>query len=115
MKVALASCRDLPDWEVDDQPLREELARHVHLEEHPWDAPVDWSAFDAVLIRTTWDYSERVEDFVRWAQQVGRVSRLFNPVEVVRWNTDTSSSSSPKMKLPTILMPASWILRIALG
>lgn len=88
MKIALASCQDLPDWEVDDQPLREELARRASFEEHPWDAQVDWSRFDAVLIRTTWDYSERVQDFVRWAEHVGRASRLFNPVEVVRWNTD---------------------------
>ncbi len=88
MRVALATCRGLPDWEVDDRPLHEELARHVEVVQPAWDAEVDWSRFDAVLIRTTWDYSERLDEFVAWAEHVGAVSRLFNPAEVVRWNTD---------------------------
>mgnify|MGYP002631143676 CR=1 FL=1 len=88
MRVALATCQGLPDWEVDDRPLHEELARHVGLARPAWDEDLDWSQFDGVLIRTTWDYADRVQDFVSWAEHVSRVSRLFNPVEVVRWNTD---------------------------
>ncbi|WP_327428464.1 ATP-grasp domain-containing protein [Streptomyces sp. NBC_01236] len=54
-----------------------------------WDDPdVDWSAYDLVVIRSTWDYSWRVAEFVAWAERCGKVTRIANPAEVVRWNTD---------------------------
>lgn len=89
MRIALATCAQLPDWEVDDRPLVAELeARGVEVLEPAWDASgVDWSAFDACLIRTTWDYMARQEDFVAWAARVEQVTRLFNPAATVRWNT----------------------------
>lgn len=89
MRIALATCRDLPDWEIDDAPLHAALkARGVELDHPAWDDPeYDWSACDACLIRTTWDYTERRAAFVDWAQRAGRVTRLFNPPAVVRWNT----------------------------
>ena len=52
------------------------------------DIHVDWAGFDLVLIRSTWDYSWRAEEFAAWAERVGKVTRLANPAEVVRWNTD---------------------------
>lgn len=89
MRIALATCSDLPDWEVDDAPLHAALrARGVALEQPPWDAPVDWSAFDAVLIRTTWDYWHRRDAFVAWAESTAAQTRLLNPARVVAWNTD---------------------------
>jgi hypothetical protein len=52
-----------------------------------WDDPgVDWSAFDLVVVRSTWDYTGRRDEFVAWAEGVG--DRLVNPPEVIRWNTD---------------------------
>lgn len=54
-----------------------------------WDDPtVDWAGFDAVVIRSAWDYHERPEQFLDWARAVARVSVLWNPVEVLVWNTD---------------------------
>ncbi|MEU6550229.1 hypothetical protein ABZ915_08060 [Streptomyces sp. NPDC046915] len=54
-----------------------------------WDDPdTDWSGFDLVVIRSTWDYSWRTEEFVAWAERCAKVTRLANPVPVVRWNTD---------------------------
>ncbi|MFG2646803.1 RimK family alpha-L-glutamate ligase [Streptomyces sp. NPDC048436] len=55
----------------------------------PWDDPeADWERFDLVVIRSAWDYSERVTDFVAWAGRVARLTVLANPASVVRWNTD---------------------------
>jgi len=74
--------------EVDaDLPLlqRELLDSHVV----SWDDPaVDWRRFDAVIIRSTWDYHERRDDFLRWANHVDDVSTLWNPIDVIEWNTD---------------------------
>lgn len=54
-----------------------------------WDDPdVDWERFDLVVIRSAWDYSERVAEFVAWAGRVARLTVLANPASVVRWNTD---------------------------
>ena len=89
MHIALATCTKLPDWEVDDRPLFEAFSeRDVQISHPAWDdASIDWSAFDACLIRTTWDYQEKHEAFIAWAEQVDQVTRLFNPVSIVRWNT----------------------------
>lgn len=51
-----------------------------------WNDPaVDWDAYDAVVVRSCWDYTERRDEFLTWA---ATVSRLHNPVDVLRWNTD---------------------------
>ncbi|MEU3981616.1 hypothetical protein AB0F77_16190 [Streptomyces sp. NPDC026672] len=52
------------------------------------DTAADWSAFDLVVIRSTWDYSWRAAEFVAWAERVAAATRLANPAPVVRWNTD---------------------------
>lgn len=52
------------------------------------DAEVDWGGYDLALIRSTWDYSWRVAEFVAWAERCAGATRLANPAEVVRWNTD---------------------------
>jgi glutathione synthase/RimK-type ligase-like ATP-grasp enzyme len=51
-----------------------------------WDVEgFDWSGFDAVVVRSTWDYQHRRAEFLRWA---GRVPRIFNRAELLAWNTD---------------------------
>lgn len=55
----------------------------------PWDDPAaDWASFDAAVVRSTWNYIERRDDFVAWAGRVESVTRLFNPASVIEWNTD---------------------------
>ena len=54
-----------------------------------WDDPtVSWSRFDAVLLRSTWDYIDRLPGFLAWCDRVAAATRLLNPPDVVRWNTD---------------------------
>jgi hypothetical protein len=54
-----------------------------------WDDPdVDWGAFDLVVVRSVWDYVPRREQFLAWAERVEAVTRLANPVPVLRWSTD---------------------------
>lgn len=88
MRIALATCADLPEWEKDDRPLHEAFDRRG-LDARPvvWnDASVDWSRFDACLIRTTWDYTSRLDDFLAWATRVDGATLLLNPLAIVRWN-----------------------------
>ncbi|MFF7276376.1 RimK family alpha-L-glutamate ligase [Streptomyces griseorubiginosus] len=53
-----------------------------------WDDAVDWAGYDLAVIRSTWDYSWRAAEFTAWAERCGKATRLANPAEVVRWNTD---------------------------
>ncbi|GGP32620.1 ATP-grasp domain-containing protein [Streptomyces melanogenes] len=54
-----------------------------------WDADgVEWGGFDLAVIRSTWDYSGRLDEFLAWADKAGRATRLWNPLPVVRWNSD---------------------------
>jgi len=89
MRIALPTCAKLPDWEVDDAPLHAALQqRGVEVVRPVWDQPgFDWSSCAACLIRTTWDYQEKHDAYVAWAKRVSTQTRLFNPFEIVRWNT----------------------------
>ncbi|GAA0723323.1 hypothetical protein Drose_09570 [Dactylosporangium roseum] len=85
-RVALVTCGELPGLDPDDQPLIPALAaRGVAAEPVAWDTQVDWSAFDLAVVRSTWDYAKRRDEFVAW---VDRVPRLANPGDVIAWNTD---------------------------
>lgn len=54
-----------------------------------WDDPtVSWARFDAAVLRSPWNYMERLHDFLAWCARVDRRTRLLNPLSVVRWNTD---------------------------
>ncbi|MGE3166479.1 MAG: RimK family alpha-L-glutamate ligase [Planctomycetota bacterium] len=90
MRIALATCADLPSWEVDDQPLHRTLtADGFHVGQPVWNDPtVDWGAFDACVIRTTWDYTERLTEFREWLDRVSRATRLWNPATVAAWNIE---------------------------
>jgi glutathione synthase/RimK-type ligase-like ATP-grasp enzyme len=85
--VALVTCAELPDLDPDDRLLRTALQQAgVRASAAIWDDPaVDWSAFDLVLLRNTWDYARRHDEFLAWA---AGVPRLANPADVVAWNTD---------------------------
>lgn len=110
MKLALATCSTVPDWEVDDRPFHEALAAHgVDARERVWDDPdVDWTDFDAVLIRTTWDYQEKRDAFVAWAERL--TVPLFNPPGIVRWNTHKSYLRDLEAKgIP--IVPTEWLDR----
>lgn len=89
MDVLLATSRDLPELDQDDAPLLDALrAAGLETELAVWDDPdVDWASADLVVVRSTWDYTDRRDEFVEWASRVGEVTQLQNPADVIRWNT----------------------------
>ncbi len=52
------------------------------------DAFVNWSAFRAVIIRSPWDYIDKLPEFLDWATRVSQHSELLNPLRVIASNTD---------------------------
>jgi len=54
-----------------------------------WSRPdVDWSAFECVVFRTTWDYFARFGEFTSWFDRVETLTRIRNVPEIIRWNLD---------------------------
>jgi glutathione synthase/RimK-type ligase-like ATP-grasp enzyme len=85
-RVALATCAEIPHGDEDVPVLIAALADlGIAAEAAVWDAEVDWSRFDLVVLRSTWDYAERRDAFLSWARSLPRV---VNPVHVLEWNTD---------------------------
>lgn len=89
-RLAIATCAAYPRLLEDDLPLVAALeARGVAVEVAVWDAPRDWTAFDAVLLRSVWDYYERPGEFFPWLAGLERAGvRTWNPPGLVRWNGD---------------------------
>lgn len=88
--VALVSCDEALALDEDLPPLVAALtAAGAKVSTPCWDdGSVDWSSFHLAVLRSTWNYVERIADFRAWAQRCAQQTRLLNPPEVVNWNTD---------------------------
>ena len=66
MRVAIASFAGMPAHFSDDGRIIDALAaRGTEAAAIPWDDPeTDWQGFDAVVIRSTWDYAQRRDEFI---------------------------------------------------
>src|SRR5680860_707874 len=94
-RILLASSDILQTFEIhdgDEESLATALrARGATVDIASWDAEaVDWDGADAVVIRSTWDYVDRRDEFMAWCGRVADDTLLFNPADVVRWNTHKS-------------------------
>ncbi|MGE0217195.1 ATP-grasp domain-containing protein [Mycolicibacterium sp.] len=84
-RIVLAGCPALPEGDGDDAGLVTALrARGLHARWLSWDDPQTLRA-DLVILRATWDYIDRLDEFLAWTT---RVPHLLNPPAVVAWNTD---------------------------
>ena len=89
-RVALVGARAARGLDEDMPALEAALAAAgLAAEVLDWDDPaVRWSDYDLALLRSTWDYTDRLEEFRGWLAHVSRQTRLHNPEPVVAWNTD---------------------------
>jgi hypothetical protein len=84
-RIVLAGCPALPEGDGDDAQLIGALRkRGLHARWLSWDDPQTLNA-DLVILRATWDYIDRLDEFLDWAS---RVRNLLNAPAVVAWNTD---------------------------
>ncbi len=90
MRIALATCRRLPEPDPDQEPLLARLqALGADAQLLAWDDPAaDPGSFDLCVIRSTWNYVHHLPRFLAWARRAARRTRLLNPWSIVRWNCD---------------------------
>jgi glutathione synthase/RimK-type ligase-like ATP-grasp enzyme len=90
IRVALATAREVAHLDAEGQLLAGALREQgATVAAAVWDdGGVDWATFDLVVVRSTWDYSDRVTEFIAWAEHVSGETRLENSLPLLRWTTD---------------------------
>lgn len=89
-RVALATYRDLPQLNEDDRLLQTALgALGIDAAPAVWDSAEErWGDYQAVLVRSCWDYHHRLEEFLAWFATLERAgTTVWNPVPLLRWNS----------------------------
>jgi len=84
-RVAIVTTEGADD--PDNPTLFAALAR-ADLDAHlvNWhDDAVRWDEFDLAVVRSTWDYPRRRDEFLAWTR---RVPRLCNPADVIEYSSD---------------------------
>jgi hypothetical protein len=84
-RIVLAGCPQLVEGDGDDAELVAALRkRGLAARWLSWDDPIALEA-DLVILRATWDYVDRLDEFLAWTTGV---PHLLNAPAVVAWNTD---------------------------
>lgn len=111
MTVAIATSEQFAELAADDARLQCALRQEgIRAEPVVWDdIRVTWRAFEAVVIRSTWDYHAKASQFHAWVEQVCRESILINAASLVLWNIHKSYMLDLCARgidiVPTILLP----------
>ncbi|HEX6149216.1 ATP-grasp domain-containing protein [Nocardioides sp.] len=88
-RIGVATAAEVPDLDDEGRLFLTALQdRGLAAEPAVWDADLDWASYDLVVVRSTWDYAERLSEFLAWADRVSAATRLLNSAEVLHWNTD---------------------------
>lgn len=87
-KVALLSMDSLENFHTYDKLLIEPMKTFGWIaEEISWrNEKVNWKGYDAVIVRSTWDYQNDPEKFLSVLEKINSVSHLENNLELMKWN-----------------------------
>ena len=111
--VAFATSSAWPELTPDDrlavEPCR---SRGIRVSPAVWSDPaVDWTEYDAIIIRSTWDYHRRFAEFERWIGMLERTGcNVWNPCTLVRWNANKRYLAELEQRgvpiVPTVWVPS---------
>lgn len=88
-RVCFVTCRRWPEISESDRLVAQALeGRGARVEGRAWNEPgTDFDGFDAIVLRSNWDYHFDPEAFLAWLDRLERAgARVFNPPALVRWN-----------------------------
>ncbi|MDP2363596.1 MAG: hypothetical protein Q8M94_07485, partial [Ignavibacteria bacterium] len=87
-KVALLSMDSLKNFHTYDKLLIEPMKKlGWNAEEISWrNENVDWNDYDAVIVRSTWDYQNEAGKFISVLEKISSVSHLENNLDLMKWN-----------------------------
>jgi glutathione synthase/RimK-type ligase-like ATP-grasp enzyme len=87
-RICFLSCQSLKGLVNDDGLVITELKKNgeYQVTEIPWDNEADWASFDLAVVRTTWDYVPRFQEFLKKLEFIASQTKLLNSLEVIQWN-----------------------------
>jgi len=88
-RICFVTCRAWPEISESDRLVQRALeARGATVEARAWNDPsAVWDGFDAIVLRSNWDYHFEPDAFLGWLDRLERAgARVFNPPALVRWN-----------------------------
>ena len=91
MRLAFATDHHTRELTPEDRALRTALTRDGHVvEPQVWSATgIPWGDYQAVVIRSCWDYHLHTDSFLDWLEFLDdRAVRVINPLGAIHWNID---------------------------
>ena len=88
LAVAYLSMSTLENFECYDF-LTFDVMNHYDyvISEIPWRSDTDWSSFDYVIVRSSWDYQDDCNEFLRVLTEIDASdAQLLNPLSIIKWN-----------------------------
>lgn len=115
-RVVFATHAAHPDITSDDRRLADALERRgIRAEGVAWDADVDWAGYDAIVLRSTWDFHHRLPAFTRWLQRTEAAGALLvNSGRLVGWNLTKRYLEELKAQ-GIAIVPTHWLARSDAG
>ena len=89
MKIALLTCKKLPNLTESDQLLIPALAKHSIIAKAViWDdETVNWTDYDCLIFRNTWDYYEKQQEFDLWLTKIEKLGiKTLNSISIINQN-----------------------------
>lgn len=104
-KAALLSMDSLENFHTYDKLLIEPMITLGWVaEEVSWqNEKVNWADYDAVIVRSTWDYQNDAEKFIKVLEIINSVSYLENDLDLMKWNMNKNYLFQLKQKGITIV------------
>ena len=85
------------NWYIDqvlleDNILLKELEKcNLKVIKKDWsDNKFDWKQTRYAIFRTTWDYFDKFDTFIKWFEKTKRETLFINPKEIILWNLNKS-------------------------
>lgn len=112
-RIAFLTMDNMEGFFAYDYLAIEPLARRGwQVEEIPWRKPVDWNAFQMVVIRSPWDYQQDGETFLTVLTQIDQSrATLQNSLHTVRWNIHKSYLRDLQQR-GVLIVPTLWCDRL---
>lgn len=88
MKIGIATCLTIPEEDVDEAITLEAFRRRGHeVDLFAWeDASRCAGEFEAVIVRSTWNYPTMPDRFADWIRDSDNKTRLLNPADIMLEN-----------------------------
>lgn len=96
--IAFTTYKEEPLLSTDDALALRPLAKvGISVAAAAWDdEAIDWARFDAVVMRSCWNYYLHAARFQKWFERVAATGvRFINPLELLRWNFAQRVSARP--------------------